>query len=198
MTLTDLCNEALDLTGASPISALNDGTIEADLCARSYPQVRDRVLREYPWNCAVMRAALTHIPGGLDGFTYELPDAPDHCLRVLEADDDCAVWSVEQLRDSGQLKRVLRSDRPVTRVRFIRRIEDPAEFDPLLAALIAAELAVRLAAKLTESAARMGELREHAAKLRLQARQTDALEAGVTTLRHSSDATGLRHSDGAF
>ena len=98
LTDIDLCNEALDLVGASPIQSFADGTIEADVCARLFPNVRDRVLREYPWNCAQTRSTLPlylHDPAWGFSYAYELPNTPDYCLRVLsiaqndEACRDC-------------------------------------------------------------------------------------------------------------
>ena len=57
-SIIGICNNALDKLGHGPIISLDDGNKSANLCARNWPLVRDRVLRDHPWNFAVKRATL--------------------------------------------------------------------------------------------------------------------------------------------
>ena len=62
---------------------------------------------------------------------------------------------------------------------YVRRIEDPDEFDPLLADYLVVALAERIAAKLTESPSRMQALAERARRARALAAKIDAAEGGL-------------------
>ena len=195
MTLIDLCNEALDLVGASTITSMADGSPEANVCQRVHGPVIDRVLRSYPWNCAQMRALLTPLATEpAHGFSqaFELPASPYRCLRVLEVGgaDTNLVWKVESLAAGGAIKRVILCDAPAPLpITYIRRITDPDEFDPLLAEVIIAELALRLTAKLTESASKADAMRKLAQDRYQTAVQVDAREQGAAA--YTQDAGWL-------
>ena len=84
-SVVDICNEAIDLLGASTITALSENSKEARLCNRRYDTVRDQVLRAHPWNAAIARATLAQDAVAPEfGFTYQytLPTNP-YCLKVL-------------------------------------------------------------------------------------------------------------------
>lgn len=185
MTLVDLCNSALDLVGASSIGALDEGSPEAKLVDRLHGPVIDSVLRAYPWNCAQMRQVLeplAAVPSWGYSTAYALPEAPDYCLRVLEVGrpEQNLAWRIETLYDSGVAKRIIACNQVSSLpLLFIRRLTDPALMDPLLADVIAAELATRLAAKLVESATRIERL-SLMARTRYQAAvAVDAREQGA-------------------
>lgn len=177
LRLIDLCNEALDLVGASAISSLSDGTVEANIVARAYGPTRDRILRAYPWNCALRRVTLdAEAQSPPWGFAYAYA-LPGDCLRVVELAQGNTPWRLER-RDDGQA--VLLSDEgPQARLVYVRRIEDPDEFDPLLADYLVVALAERIAAKLTESPSRMQALAERARRARALAAKIDAAEGGL-------------------
>lgn len=185
MTLIDLCNSALDLVGASSIGALDEGTPEANLVSRLHGPVIDSVLRAYPWNCAQTRQVLeplAAVPSWGYSTAFALPEAPDFCLRVLEvgAPEQNLAWRVESLYDGGTIKRVIACNQAASLpLLFIRRLNDPAMMDPLLADAIAAELATRLAAKLVESATRIERLSMMARSRYQAAVAVDAREQGA-------------------
>jgi len=56
---TTICNQALDALGKRQLTTLgSDGTYEDDLCNNAYPEERDKVLREHPWNVSTKRTVL--------------------------------------------------------------------------------------------------------------------------------------------
>ena len=77
------------------------------------------------------------------------------------------------------------------RVRVVLRPDDPAGLDPLLSSLIAAELAVALAAKLTENTSRMASLMDFASRLRREAIAADAMESGGEAVVQAGLQDGL-------
>ena len=193
LTFVDLANEALDLLGASPIQALTDTSAEARIVARALPRVLDRVLRSYPWNAVITRLDLTGQATGEDdalGHVFELPET---VLRVLDVWPEDALWRVETRQDAGGLwQRVIRAEVSSSlRVRVVLRPDDPAGLDPLLSSLIAAELAVALAAKLTENTSRMATLMDFASRLRREAIAADAMESGGEAVVQAGLQDGL-------
>lgn len=193
LTFVDLANEALDLLGASPIQALTDTSAEARIVARALPRVLDRVLRSYPWNAVITRLDLTGQATGEDDALGHVFVLPETVLRVLDVWPTDALWRVETRQDAGGLwQRVIRADVSSSlRVRVVLRPDDPAGLDPLLSSLIAAELAVALAAKLTENTSRMATLMDFASRLRREAIAADALESGGEAVVQAGLQDGL-------
>ena len=153
-----ICNRALDLLGADPITSLEDGSKPAGLCQRNFGPAADSVLRLYPWNAALRRArlpALAEMPAWGYAHQYQLPQGPEpaYCLRLL-AVDGCEDYRVEG-------RRVVTDAPPPLDILYLGRIADAAEYDALLAEAIAAKLAVQLAGNLTESGSRIEAARSH-------------------------------------
>lgn len=175
-----ICNLALQEIGRGMmITALDENTQAARACRLRYPYARDAVLRGYDWNFATARAELaanTTAPAFEFAHAYDLPT---DCLRVRavfdgEADD----WKVEGrqiITDLGD---------PI-QIKYTVRVTDPAQFDPLFVAALAARVAADVAISLSESTAKaqglwqlyIGKLQE-AWKNDAQEGQPDALPAG--------------------
>ena len=155
MPISDIaiCNRALDMLGADPIVSFDDATQVGRLCKRNYEPVRDAVLRAYPWNPAIRRAALPALaeaPAWGFAFQYALPEGPEPlcCLRVLTIESESAGQAAEY-RIEG--RRILSDEGAPLRILYIAQITDPTRFGPLLADAIAARLAAELAYPLTAS-----------------------------------------------
>lgn len=170
LSAVQICNRALDILGADPILSLADNTEAGRLCNRNYAAVRDAVLRAYPWNAAMRRAALPALaepPAWGAAFAYELPA---DCLRLWQVENEGHVdWRVEG-------RRVVTDLGPPLKVLYLARLDDTSLFDPLMGEAIAGRLAADLAYRLTGSTA----LGNHAwslyqAKL-AEARRVDAQE----------------------
>lgn len=155
MILSDIsiCNTALDMLGADPILSLDDDTRSGRLCKRNYDLARDHVLRSYPWNPAIRRAALPALVAPpVWGFRYQyaLPegDEPPFCLRVLQVEGEIE-GRASPYRIEG--RRLLSDDAPPLNLLYVGRIVNPQEMGPILADLVAAKLAADLAYHLTGS-----------------------------------------------
>lgn len=179
ISIVSICNRALDLLGADPITSLEDGSKSANLCQRNFDPSADSVLRLYPWNAAMRRArlpALVDAPAWGYRYQYQLPQGPDpaFCLRLL------AIAQGEDYRVEG--RRILADYAPPLDILYIGRIVDAAAYDPLLAEAVAAKLAVHLAGNLTESGSRIDAARDYLRDILAQAKAVDAQEGGDTTL----------------
>jgi hypothetical protein len=71
-----ICSDALLLLGAAPISSFNEGTDEANVCDRLYPDVRDSTLQMYPWAFSMKKVQLArtvNTPVNEWLYEYQLP-----------------------------------------------------------------------------------------------------------------------------
>ena len=140
----DIASGALTKLGAQSITSFDDLTARSNLCRDYYPTVRDAVLRAYPWNCAIERAALPmDATDPLFGYAhrFQLPVIP-YCLRVLQVEDDIE-YNIEG--------RYLHCDETSVNIKFIARLTDPGLFDSLLVDAIECRLAAELAYPVTAS-----------------------------------------------
>lgn len=143
-SIVQICSNALTKLGAEPITSFDDNSNRSKLCQAYYPDVRDAVLRSYPWNCAIVRGT-----PALDateptyGYSYRfaLPVDP-YCLRVLDVEDGV------EYRIEG---RYLLCDESGVNIKYIARITDPGAYDSLLVEAIECRLAAELAYPITRS-----------------------------------------------
>lgn len=142
-----ICSDALGQLGESPIMSLDDQTKAARLCKRFYPDLRDAVLRAYPWRCAIAFQTLNPLAGSsiISGsgyaYTYQLPTDP-FCLRALLLNGDPSIkWE--------RVGNKIITDEPSITLKFIKRITDPGEYDALLMDALIARLAQILAYPIT-------------------------------------------------
>lgn len=168
----EICNRALDLLGAEPITALAGASVAARLCNRNFIPARDAVLRAYPWNEAVARAALAaDVTAPTWGFDYAYT-LPTDCLRVvtIEAESDSTgAWRVEG-------RKILTDVGAPLNIRYIRQLTDPGLIGPMLADAIAARLAAQIAFGVTNNASMAQQMQALAEQAIRDARQIDALE----------------------
>lgn len=142
---TSINNQALAKLGAKSISNIDtDDTNNAIKCRAIYENVRDELLRAYDWNCAIERAELAQLETTPEfGYSYEytLPTAP-YCLRVLNMNNDYE-YKVEG--------RKLLTDQNECKIRYIKRITNPTQLDPLFIKVMVAGLASQLAVPIANS-----------------------------------------------
>ena len=170
---TEIASNALTKLGAQPITSIeDDDTQRAKLCRAYYPNVRDAVLRSYPWRCATLRVDLAldaETPIGDDfDYQFQLPALP-YCLRVLKVIEGNTPYTVEG--------RMLLCNEASVYIKYIKRITDPGLFDSLLQEAIECRLSGELAYPVTGSPTLIKAMWElYEAKLR-EARTTDGMEA---------------------
>lgn len=71
-----ICSDALLMLGAKPISSFTEGTDEASVCDRLYPDIRDQTLMVYPWSFSfkkVQLARLVTTPTNEFKYEYQMP-----------------------------------------------------------------------------------------------------------------------------
>jgi hypothetical protein len=92
---TEICNKALTLVGANPITSLTDDTQNARILNRVYEQSLRSILSEAPWVFALKRTLLATSADSLEwNDTNEnyLYVKPNDMIRAFRANDDDAIW----------------------------------------------------------------------------------------------------------
>ena len=161
---------ALTKLGTNRITSLLDESENAILCDIFYEPTRDEVLRSHPWSCAKHRQSLAMLaenPAFGYKYQHQLPTNP-YCLRVIE------------MNPKG--KYVIEGDRLLTdleecAIKYIKRIEDPTQFDSLLVKAIATRLAAELSVKIKESVIAKDELIREYDWILKKAEAVDSLES---------------------
>ena len=150
-SVVDICNSALNLLGASTISALTDDNKNARLCNQRYEPVRNRVFRSHAWNCLHKRVQLAQnstAPVIEYSNAYALPS---DCLRVLKIHNG-TTDSIASALDYKLEGRNIVTDEGTIYLIYIALDTDPNNYDVYLQESISHMLASDLAYAITNNA----------------------------------------------
>ena len=186
----DICNSALNLLGASTISALTDDSKNARLCNQRYEPIRNRVFRSHAWNCLHKRVQLAQnstAPVVEYSYAYALPS---DCLRILKVHNgttdsiassiDCKLEGRNIVTDEGTIYAI-----------YIALITDPNEYDVYLQESISHQLAADICYAVTNNATLAKNYMERADERLREARFIDATENSLGTIE-SNEFTDAR------
>lgn len=171
-SIVEICNAALSLIGESQI---NNATLSSDTeaerqCTLMFPIIRDKILREHPWNFAETRvtlAALTEVPAFEFSYYYQLPS---DCLRVLRLYDTDYNYRVEAGRK-------IATDASPCQLIYTAKIEDTSQFDSGFTQALIYGLGAHLAMVLGDNRSLGAELRQMAIVETKMAKSFDAQES---------------------
>lgn len=125
-TAVSIASNALLMLGAQPINDFSEDSDRARLASNIYTQVRDKLLRSHPWNCAIKRVVLspaTEAPAF--GYSYKFT-LPGDWLRTLSVGD---YGEEIDYRTEG---RVILADDSVIKLRYIFRNDQESTWDTML------------------------------------------------------------------
>lgn len=170
----EICNRALQKLGAKRITSLLDDSVNARACNASYQVLRDKELRAHPWRFAMTRdqlAADTAEPTFGKARSFTLPST---CLRVLapypEMNFNDLDWEIEG-------RKIYTNDSAPLNVRFIYRVTDPNEMDPLFREALSARISFELCEELMQSSNKKETLREDYKEAVAVAKSMNAIES---------------------
>jgi hypothetical protein len=75
-TALSICSDALLMLGAKPISSFDEGTDEASVANRLYPDIKDQALLMYPWSFSFKKTSIARLittPINEYRYEYQLP-----------------------------------------------------------------------------------------------------------------------------
>ena len=186
----DIANSALNLLGASTISAFTDDSKNARLVNQRYEPVRDRVFRSHAWNCLHKRVQLaqnTTAPVVEYSYAYSLPS---DCLRVLKIHNGTTDSIVSEIDYKIEGRNIVTNEGTVYII-YIAKITDPNEYDTYLQESISHQLAADLAYAVTNNATLADKYMARADERLREARFIDATENSLGTIE-SSEFTDAR------
>jgi hypothetical protein len=149
---TSIANAALTLLGERRINSLDESSKTAKMLKERFDEVRDEVLRAYPWNFATKRAALAAdavAPSwGFDrAFTL-----PADCLRLLELENPARY----EYRIEG--RKIITDLGTPLNIEYTAQITDPVQMDVMFRQAFAAALAADVAEAMTGTSTKVQEL----------------------------------------
>ena len=191
---TDLLNDALSQIGASPITAIDDGSTNANYCQRFYPQLLESMIRAHHWNFAMARvqlAQVTPVPVFEFAYAYALPSdllkiveysGADPNTTTLSLVDETfivpSVWRIEG--------RTLVTNDGTVKIVYLKRATDPNVWDGMFYQAMAASLASKLALAISKDGKQSVALSQLAQGLWADARASDGQEGSIQRM-HVND-----------
>lgn len=166
-----IANHAATIIGtAARLTAPSDDTSLGRAVASVWEIERKAALRDGAWNFAIRRAdlpALAKPP--LHGFTAQF-ELPADCLRIIE------IYDLRRDRWQVEGRAILADSLGPLRVRYLRDVTEPSEFDPLFAHAFARRIAQAIGNRIAGSAFDEQTNWEKYRQALSEARRVDAIE----------------------
>ncbi len=180
-SVVNICNSALNLIGASTISALTEDTKNARLCNQRYEPVRNRVFRGHNWNCLIKRVELARnstAPVVEFNYAYALPS---DFLRVMKIHNGTTDSIAADLPYKVEGKNIV-TDQTTVYLVYVALDTDPNNYDAYLREAISHQLAADLAYAITNNATLANNYLTRADERLREARFIDATENSLDTV----------------
>jgi len=180
-SVVNICNSALNLIGASTISALTEDTKNARLCNQRYEPVRNRVFRGHNWNCLIKRIELARnstAPVMEFNYAYALPS---DFLRVMKIHNGTTDSIAADLPYKVEGKNIV-TDQTTVYLVYVALDTDPNNYDAYLREAISHQLAADLAYAITNNATLANNYLTRADERLREARFIDATENSLDTV----------------
>ena len=169
----EIANTALSRVGATRITALTENSVAARAVNAIYAQMRDVELRAHVWNFAIKRAQLAEdatVPAFGPSAAFTLPS---DFIRLLPPDPELHSndldWRIEG-------RRILTYDTAPLDIRYVYRVTDPNEMDPIFRQALALRIARAICEPLTQSNNKLAAIDAEYKDTLREARKADALE----------------------
>lgn len=183
----DICNRALIMIHADPISSLTEDNEEATFCSILYPQIRDEVLRAHFWNFAMEETTLN--------LSAEAPVLDLYSSKFLLPPDYIRIRRLENDRYKYKIKgKFLYSNTTSAKIEYVKKVTDTTLFDPLFVTALATKLASELAYPIAGSDNRAASLRTEYKDILAEAKRRDGQEGTPDDLK-ADTFVDSRHAD---
>lgn len=180
---TDIVNDALSVLGETALFSLTDDTDVARICHGIYPNARDFVLAQHPWNRCVKFAALSRTAASpLMKYDYQFL-YPSDCLRILEPDEEDAPCRVRwEIGAAASGEAVVWSNSDSLIVRYIFRNKIVELYSPGLVQALSAYLAMKISLAITAHRGKFADMQTLYLTTLSQAKMLDGQEQSATLL----------------
>lgn len=147
-TLVTVANRALDFISEFPISTLADESPYARWINRNFSHTVEMSLRQQPWNFACEMHTLNPVPGHPEyrwRYRYELPPG---WLRVLPPTYN-GQRNGRPLTYEVKRRGLYMNEKGPRPVELVMNVQEPGQWEPLFAELVAARLALGMSHRFT-------------------------------------------------
>lgn len=174
----EICNLSLSRIGQGSINDLAEKSPAAKYCSLHYPNTKDSLLREFPWNFSTRNILLSQLDQTVPGWAY-VYQYPVNALWVrkvfIDGFVEMEVPNEYEIVSSGS-ERLICCDLYQAYAKCTIRIEDPSLFDPLFVEALSYRLALDLSMPLTNSSTRTEEVMAKYQQAMLNAKMAGAVE----------------------
>lgn len=180
----DICNMSLDMLKQSPISALDDGSANANRFARNFDIIRDAFLSSHPWNFAIARASIAaDATAPSFGWDYRYT-VPADAVRVLPLRYD-GEFEGALLPHEIEAGYILTDQESPLKVIYIKSQTDYGLWSPAAIVAFATLMAMQMAHAITGKASIADVLREDYKLAFSEAKRVDGLQGWAERPDHN-------------
>lgn len=146
LSLKDIYNNSLQKVSRSRITAVDDGSYEANLCNELFTRVLDNTLYEHPWSSCMKRIALTKLSEAPAAKYVNAFQLPNDCVRLVQAYYDSGAESFDfQWQIEG---RTLVTDAEAVYIWYVFRPTNYEQLNSPLIECLVYKMAIELATPL--------------------------------------------------
>lgn len=190
-----ICNRALQILGADPITALSESNDRSRALTIAYSAIRDAELERRVWRFAIKRdslAALSDAP--IDDFAYQY-QVPNDFLRLIRGGDLVPYPNTADYRGTSDALWSREGDRILTNlsaplsIRYIARITDVSLFSPAFCEALSARIALETCERITQSSTKKADAKDAYKMAIREAARANAFELAPETIGEGSWVT---------
>jgi len=146
---TEICNLALARIGAKRLNDLDtDSSVPAIHCRTHYEPTRDALLRSHWWRFASARAELSEDVDAPDFEWDNQFSLPNDFLAMKSVYEN--RFSDENLSSYALEGKKLLTNEDTCEIRYIKKVTDVTQFDPLFVEVLALQLAIKMVMPLSQ------------------------------------------------
>lgn len=168
-----IANRALQRVGQDAIVSLTENSVAAREVNKVYEDLRDAELRAHSWNFAIKRAQLAEDSSSPDFGPASQYTLPSDFLKLLPPDAWTQLSDLDWLVEDGK---ILTDDDAPLNIRYVRKVTDENEMDPLFREAFAMRLAAAVCEPITQSNTKIQLIENDYEKAINEARKANAFE----------------------
>lgn len=185
-----LVNRSLTLLGEARITTLGDDNPRGRVALAIYDQVRDDVLAETRWNCAIKRVVLNLISDQTPIYGFSnLFQLPSDFIRMDQPEDQTDDFRIEEDK--------IATNSTSFKISYVFRLTDVSKMDSPLQTAIVYKLAFEMAIALKSSDGKQKQMYELYEQEINKAKLADAQQSPLETIESSAWVEGRRTGIGS-
>jgi hypothetical protein len=168
---TSIANRALKALGAKTVESIDQDHPNARSIKNSYDSIRDAELRRYDWSFAIKRASIAADTSDTLWGDWNRYALPNDFLKLIRDDESGTRvdWRIEG-------RYIVTADAAPLDIRYVARITDPNQYDPMFLEAFALQLAHDSCQEITQSNGKKQQIKADYKEAIAEARRVGAIE----------------------